>query len=74
MSAPPYGRPPAAPVLYIKPPNTFLPGGGEVVVPAGVEALEIGATLALVIGRTACRVSEAEAMEHLARFAVAIDV
>ena len=32
--------------------------------PAGVAELEIGATLGLVIGRTACRVSEADALAH----------
>ena len=45
----PYGKPPEAPVLYIKPPNTVLPGGGDVPAPADVEALQLGATLALLI-------------------------
>jgi 5-oxopent-3-ene-1,2,5-tricarboxylate decarboxylase/2-hydroxyhepta-2,4-diene-1,7-dioate isomerase len=71
---PPYGKPPIAPVLYIKPPNTFLPGGGEVPVPPGLEALEMGAAIAAVIGRTACRVSEDQALGHVAGFAPAIDV
>jgi 5-oxopent-3-ene-1,2,5-tricarboxylate decarboxylase/2-hydroxyhepta-2,4-diene-1,7-dioate isomerase len=70
----PYGAEPNAPVLYIKPPNTYLPRGGVVAVPPGVEALEMGAAIAVVIGRTACRVSEAAAMEHVAGYAVAIDV
>lgn len=74
LSQPPYGAPPRAPVLYIKPPNTYLPGGGEVPVPPGVESLEMGATLAVVIGRTATRVAEAVALEHVAGYAVAIDV
>jgi 5-oxopent-3-ene-1,2,5-tricarboxylate decarboxylase/2-hydroxyhepta-2,4-diene-1,7-dioate isomerase len=74
LDAPPYGKPPQAPVLYIKPPNTWLPGGGEVAVPSGVEALEMGAALAVVIGRTATRVSEAEALDHVLGYAPAIDV
>ncbi len=74
LDAPPYGRPPRAPVLYIKTPNTFLPGGGVVPVPAGVEALETAATLAVAIGTAACRARESEALEHVAGYAVAIDV
>jgi 5-oxopent-3-ene-1,2,5-tricarboxylate decarboxylase/2-hydroxyhepta-2,4-diene-1,7-dioate isomerase len=74
LHAPPYGAPPRAPVLYIKAPNTCLPGGGDVPVPAGVEALEMGATLAVTIGRTAARVAEAQALEHVAGYAAAIDV
>ena len=74
LSQPPYGKPPQAPVLYIKPPNTYLPGGGEVFVPAGEDALEANATLAVVIGRTAARVSQADALSHVLGYAVAIDV
>lgn len=74
LSQPPYGAPPKAPVLYIKPPNTYRPHGGEVPVPEGIDAVETNATLAVVIGRTACRVSEAEALDHVLGYAVAIDV
>ena len=74
MDRPPYGKPPTFPVLYIKPPNTFLPHGGEVPVPVDVEALETSPTLAVVIGRTATRVPEAAAMDHVLGYAVAIDV
>jgi 5-oxopent-3-ene-1,2,5-tricarboxylate decarboxylase/2-hydroxyhepta-2,4-diene-1,7-dioate isomerase len=74
LSQPPYRAPPRAPVLYIKPPNTYAPGGGAVPVPSGVDALEMGASLALVIGRTAARVPEAEAMQHVAGYAAVIDV
>ena len=56
---PPYKAPPKAQVLYIKPRNTWAGAGDAIIVPAGVDELEIGATLGLVIGRTACRVSEA---------------
>ena len=48
-------------VLYIKPRNTRSAHGRPIVVPAGVTALEMGASLGVVIGRTACRVREAEA-------------
>ena len=74
LEQPPYARPPRAPVLYIKPPNTYRPQGGEVPVPAGVPELETNATLAVVIGRTACRVAEAQALDHVLGYTVAIDV
>jgi 5-oxopent-3-ene-1,2,5-tricarboxylate decarboxylase/2-hydroxyhepta-2,4-diene-1,7-dioate isomerase len=74
VNAAPYKAPPKAPVLYIKPRNTFLPGGGLVGVPDGVEALEVQPTLGLLFGRTATRVSEAEAMSCVAGFVPAIDV
>ena len=74
LDKPPYGKPPKAPVLYIKPPNTFRPHDGEVPVPASAPVLETNATLAVVIGRTACRVSESDALDHVLGFTVAIDV
>jgi 5-oxopent-3-ene-1,2,5-tricarboxylate decarboxylase/2-hydroxyhepta-2,4-diene-1,7-dioate isomerase len=74
VNQPPLKAPPRAPILYIKPRNTFAVNGDEITVPAGVEALEIGATLALVIGRTACRVSVADALSFVAGYAVACDV
>ena len=74
LELPPYGKPPRAPVLYIKPPNTYGADGAQVAVPPGVDALETNATLAVVIGRTASRVSEYRALDHVAGYAVAIDV
>jgi 5-oxopent-3-ene-1,2,5-tricarboxylate decarboxylase/2-hydroxyhepta-2,4-diene-1,7-dioate isomerase len=50
MHAPPYRAPPQAPVLYVKTANTFRPDGADIPVPADVPAVEIGATLGLVIG------------------------
>ncbi len=74
LEQPPYKAAPVAPVLYIKPPNTYRPHGAEVPVPTGVEALEVNGVLAVVIGRTACRVAERNALGHVLGYAVAIDV
>ncbi|MDB5871384.1 MAG: fumarylacetoacetate hydrolase [Ramlibacter sp.] len=46
---PPYKAPPKAPVLYIKPANTWSAHGAEVPVPAGVPQVEVGATIAVVM-------------------------
>jgi 5-oxopent-3-ene-1,2,5-tricarboxylate decarboxylase / 2-hydroxyhepta-2,4-diene-1,7-dioate isomerase len=71
---PPYNAPPAAPVLYIKPRNTLALSGDPVGVPAGVAELEIGACVGLVLGRTACNVSEARALDHIAGYLIVADV
>lgn len=71
---PPHHAPPRAPVLYVKPRNCWVAGGDAIVLPDGVEALEIGATFGLVIGRTACRVAEADALAHVAGCVIVDDV
>ncbi len=71
---PPYKAPPKAPVLYIKPRNTHIGHGEAIIVPDGVDELEIGATLGIVIGRTACRIGEAEALSVVAGYTVCNDV
>ena len=70
----PYKAPPQGPVLYVKPRNTLLAHGGTLLMPAGETALEVGLSLGLVIGTTACRVSVHEAMAHVAGYCVVADV
>jgi 5-oxopent-3-ene-1,2,5-tricarboxylate decarboxylase/2-hydroxyhepta-2,4-diene-1,7-dioate isomerase len=49
MNEPPYKAPPKAPVLYIKPANTWTENGGAIPLPAHVPEVEIGATVAMVM-------------------------
>jgi len=49
MSESPYKAPPKAPVLYIKPANTWSASGADIAVPAGVPEVEIGATVAMLM-------------------------
>lgn len=70
----PYNGPPKAPVLYVKPQNTLAGSGDPVPVPPGVTELEIEASLGLVIGRPACRLEEASALEYLAGYVIVNDV
>ena len=49
MSQPPYKAPPHAPVLYVKPANTWSANGASITVPARVPDVEIGATIAMVV-------------------------
>jgi 5-oxopent-3-ene-1,2,5-tricarboxylate decarboxylase/2-hydroxyhepta-2,4-diene-1,7-dioate isomerase len=71
---PPYKAPPRAPVLYIKPANTWISDGAPIPVPGDVEALQMGAALGVVIGRTACRVSAESALDYVAGYTVVNDV
>lgn len=49
MNEAPYKAPPKAPVLYIKPANTWSAEGASITVPARVPEVEIGATIAMVM-------------------------
>lgn len=70
----PYKAPPKGPVLYVKPRNTLSPSESAVPVPKAHAALEIGASLGLVIGRTACGVDERDAMSHIAGYTLVADL
>jgi 5-oxopent-3-ene-1,2,5-tricarboxylate decarboxylase/2-hydroxyhepta-2,4-diene-1,7-dioate isomerase len=49
MNEAPYKAPPNAPVLYIKPANTWSADGADIPVPARVSVVEVGATIAMVM-------------------------
>ncbi|BDI03326.1 fumarylacetoacetate hydrolase family protein [Sphaerotilus microaerophilus] len=68
----PYKALPGAPVLAVQSRNTLALDGDEV--PAGADGLDVGATLGIVIGRVACRVSAADALAHVAGYLVANDL
>src|SRR3984957_11154274 len=74
VTRPPYNAPPAAPVLYIKPRNTLAVSGSAVRIPAGTPELDVGACLAVVIGRTACKVAESRALDYVAGYLILADV
>jgi 5-oxopent-3-ene-1,2,5-tricarboxylate decarboxylase/2-hydroxyhepta-2,4-diene-1,7-dioate isomerase len=74
VHAAPYKAPPKSVVLYLKPRNTLAGPGDAVVVPADAPALEVGPSVGLVIGRTACRVSEARALDVVAGCVIVADI
>lgn len=65
---------PQAPVLYIKPYNTHTGHGATVYLPAGVTRLSLGASLGIVIGRSACRVTEQQALDVVAGYTIVNDL
>ena len=71
---PPHNAPPAAPVLYIKPRNTWLGHRAAVTVPAGSEEVEVGATLGIVFGRDARRLRRESAFDTVAGYTIVNDL
>ena len=69
----PYKSAPRAPVLAIKPRHTWARDGDPVLVPKGHDGLATGATLGIVIQRTACRVSASRALDVVAGYTLAND-
>ncbi len=73
VNAPPYKAAPKAPVLFVKPRNTLLAPGQPVAVPDEGGEWQVGVSLGIVIGRTACRVSEAHAASVIAGYTMVVD-
>jgi len=67
-------RPATEPLLFLKPPSAVIAGGDPIRYPAGVTRLDPEAELAVVIGRRARAVTEADAMEHVAGLTAFNDV
>lgn len=67
---PPYKEAPKTPVLFIKPRNTIAQHNGYVLYPDNVAAVQPGPSLAIVIGKRACKVSEMEAMDYITGYTI----
>lgn len=70
----PYKGAPKAPAMYIKPANTRAAFGAVVKLPQGAASVEVGATLGLVLGRAAARLSRSDALGALAGIVLAGDL
>lgn len=69
----PYLAPPRAPILYLKPRNTLAGHHARVSVPSA-DGVQIGASLGIVIGRTATRVTERNAFDYIAGYTLVADL
>ena len=74
LEAAPYKGAPKAPAMYIKPANTHLACGSVVTLPAGAGAVEVGATVGLVMGRAAGRLKRDNALAAVAGIVLAGDL
>ena len=63
LEAAPYKGVPKAPAMYIKPANTRVACGAVVKLPQGAKTVEVGATLGLVMGRAASRLTRDNALD-----------
>ncbi|NKB38564.1 MAG: 4-hydroxyphenylacetate isomerase [Gammaproteobacteria bacterium] len=66
----PYKESPKTPVLFIKPLNTLARDGAKVQYPDNAPALQAGPSLAVVIGKQACKVGESEAMDYVRGYTI----
>ncbi|XPE63693.1 fumarylacetoacetate hydrolase family protein [Shigella flexneri] len=69
----PYKAPPKTAVWFIKPRNTVIGCGEPIPFPQGEKVLS-GATVALIVGKTATKVREEDAAEYIAGYALDNDV
>ena len=69
----PYNTPPKTAVWFIKPHNTVIRAGEPIPFPHGETVLS-GATVALVVGKTASKVRPEDAAEYIAGYALANEV
>jgi len=74
MRSEPYRQPPIAPVLYLKPRNTWIGSGDGIPLPPDVEQVKVSGTLGVVVGRTACRVAANDALAYVAGYIIVTDV
>ncbi|MBN3812306.1 fumarylacetoacetate hydrolase family protein [Paraburkholderia sp. Ac-20347] len=73
VHAPPYKAPPRAPILYLKPRNTLAGHGARVRVP-DANGVQVGASLGIVMGRTAARVQARDAFDYIAGYTLVADL
>ncbi|HEY8908144.1 MAG TPA: fumarylacetoacetate hydrolase family protein, partial [Rhodoferax sp.] len=74
LNAAPYKGAPQAPAMYIKPANTRVTPGARIALPKGATAVEVGATIGLVMGRAAGRLSCDNALQAMAGVVLAADL
>jgi len=70
----PYKGAPKAPALYIKPANTRAACGAAVNLPGDAKTVEVAATIGLVMGRAAGRLTVENALDAVAGIVLAADL
>jgi len=65
---------PTVPKIFLKPPSAVIGFGQDITVPPGTQRVDHEAELALVIGRTLCRVSRERALKGIAGITCLNDV
>jgi 5-oxopent-3-ene-1,2,5-tricarboxylate decarboxylase/2-hydroxyhepta-2,4-diene-1,7-dioate isomerase len=71
---PPHGSPPVAPVLYLKPRNTWIGHGVAIALPEGTDEIELGASLGILFSHDVRRVRREAALNAIAGFTIVNDL
>lgn len=71
---PPYQKAPATPVLFIKPRNTHAGHGSDIALPTQAGKVFAGGALGVVIGQTASKVTEDQALAVVAGYTVVNEI
>lgn len=74
LDAPPYGAPPMAPVLYIKPRNCFSFGGAPTALAPELEAVQVAATVGVLLARDLTQARADDVRGAIAAACLALDV
>jgi acylpyruvate hydrolase len=65
---------PSKPLLFLKPPSAYITAGQQIEIPLGCSDLHHEIELGVVIGRQCRRVTEAEAMDYVGGYCLALDM
>ncbi|KAI6216307.1 hypothetical protein M3Y95_01284400 [Aphelenchoides besseyi] len=65
---------PKKPMLFVKTSNAFVSDGEKIRIPSGCREMHQEVELGIVIGKTASRVSKAQAMDYVGGYTVALDM
>lgn len=65
---------PEEPMLFLKPPSALVGYGDPIVIPQGIGRVEYEAELAVIIGRTAQRVTQHDALSYVLGYTCANDI
>jgi|GEM_PF-4313 len=74
VHAKPYERPAVAPVLYLRPANTWSSHGDVIALPADVPEVDVEATIGIVFDRATSQVSKEDAFACVRGFVVVADL
>jgi len=74
VNAAPYKAPPKFPVLQVRPRNTLCKSGSNIAIPGEPGLVNVGVSLGVIIGKTACQVSEDQVQGVMAGYVLVAEL
>lgn len=65
---------PKTPLIFLKPPSSYLQQGGKIKLPPGCDELHHEVELGVVISKTGVSIPESNAMDYVGGYALALDM